>query len=200
MTIEGEEELHHVQLLAEGLFNAVRDHHLQENLPFAGTHLPDGSVAVPGPGNTLLPSLTEMQDLNGLISLVLSSWIQSGKLPTVQALRSSVESSEVDPVVYIITLYSMAMLGAFLPSICSGDLDTVISILNLMTNVEEQQDTSPTTYSRPTRRILSGDSTPASQVTTSPSSPSKSAGPGGNSTAKRKRKKRQIARKSKKRK
>jgi len=196
MTTE-EEDLHRCQLLAERLFSKVRDQHLRVNLPFAGARLPDGSVALPGPGVTLLPSPTEMHDLGNLISLVLSSWTQSGEMPTVQALRSSVESSEVDLVVYIITLYSMAMLGAFLPSICAGDLDTVTSILDLTTTAEEQPDTSPTTFSRKTRRILSGASTLENEETTSPSSPSKNAAPGTSSTPKASRKKKKTSRKRK---
>jgi len=159
MNLAEETGLEDLQRLAEKLYSKVRTTHMELNFSFAGTLSPTGSVPPTGNGAILLPSPTEMQDLASLISLVLSSWTQSGKMPAVAQLHSSAESSEVDQVVYIITLYCTAMLGAFLAAICSGDLDTVSSTLTLMTQNEEQQPTSPITSSRMTRRQLSGLST-----------------------------------------
>jgi len=160
MNLTEDSGLEDLQRLAEKMYSKVRATHLQLNLPFAGTPLEDGSLPQTGNGAILLPSPTEMQDLGNLISLVLSSWTQSGKMPAVAQLHSSAESSEVDQVVYIITLYCTGMLGAFLASICSGDLATVSSTLTLMTQVEAQQPTSPITLSRRTLRPLNGPSTP----------------------------------------
>ena len=192
-----EESIVKLQQLAEKMYSQVRERHAQLNLPFAGTPLPDGSLPQTGNGAILLPSPTEMRDLGSLISLVLSSWTQSGKMPAVAQLHSSAESSEVDQVVYIITLYCTGMLGAFLAAICSGDLDTVSSTLTLMTQQEAQQLTSPTTSSRTTRRPLSGlstiDTTPTEE---SSSGPPKSAPPAISSTSAVAKKKVKSSRKS----
>ncbi len=148
------------QSLAERLYNRIRDESLSLNHPFSGEPLPDGSTPNAGNGAILLPSRTEMQDLEALISLVLRSWIQSGKMPSVEQLHSSAVNMVADQVVYITMLYCTAMLGAFLPSICSGDLDMATAGLRVMTEIEEQATTSQNTLSRtrPTRRI--GTSTP----------------------------------------
>ena len=153
-----EEKLDRCQALAERHYDRIRDRHLLLSLPFAGMPLPDGSIPHGGAGDILLPSHTEMDDLGRLISLVLSSWIQSGKMPTVQQLHSSAENMDADPVVYITMLYSMGMLGAFLPVICSGDLDMASATLVPLTNVEEPASTSPNTLSRTTPTKLSGPS------------------------------------------
>lgn len=194
--------LEDLQRLAEKMYSKVRGTHIELNLPFAGTPLADGSLPQTGNGAILLPSPTEMQDLGNLISLVLSSWTQSGKMPAVAQLHSSAESSEVDQVVYIITLYSTGMLGAFLAAICSGDLDTVSSALTLMTSAGEQQATSPITSSRMTRRRLSGLSTPESRALPSvaQSTPPNPAAPVTSSTPVRSKKKKKRSRKSKGRK
>ncbi len=153
-----QEMLEKCQQKAESLFSAVRDQHLSLRLTFSGEPLPAGWTPASGPGGTLLPSRTEMQDLAELISLALSSWTQSGKMPTVEQLHSSAQSTDVDPVVYITMLYCTAMLGAFLPLICSGDLATAYSILDVMNQAEAQPGTSPSTSLKRPRRRLSGPS------------------------------------------
>jgi len=155
-----QEALDDVQRKAAKLYEAVRKTHKSLNLPFAGEPLENGSPPQVGPGVILLPSRIEMTDLGQLITLVLNSWIQSREMPSVGQLHSSAQSSEVDQVVFITTLYSAAMLGAFLAQIGTGDLDTVSSILEHMTEIEEVPITSPDMYSRRPRR-LAGLSTPA---------------------------------------
>jgi len=186
------------QGLAEKMYMAVRSQHRSLDLLFAGQPLPDGSVPDFGTGVTLLPSLIEMTDLGRLISLVLNSWIQSGTMPTAQQLHSSAESMEVDGAVFITTLYCTAMLGAFLPVICSGDLDTVISILRLTTSVEEQPVTSPNTYSKRPQMRLNGVSTTEKQETTSRSSRSQVDAADGNSTNGKRRSRSRKPKQSKK--
>jgi len=148
-----QEELDNLQRKAAKLYDAVRAVHKNLNLPFAGDSSENGSPPAISPGVTLLPSHTEMTDLAQLITLALSYWTQYRELPTVGQLHSSAESSEVDQVVFITTLYSTAMLGAFLAQIGSGDLDTVSSTLDLMTAHEGAPTTSPATSSRIPRRI-----------------------------------------------
>ncbi len=179
-----EQQLESCQKKAESFFNAVRDQHVALMLPFSGTGLPDGFNRAPGSGAILLPSPTEMRDLADLISLVLSSWTQSGKMPTVEALHSSAQSAEVDPVVYITTLYSTAMLGAFLPVICSGDLATAYSTLDVMNQAEGLPGTSPSTFSRKKQRNLNGPFITGSTERTQrpPSPPSKKGKRAGKST------------------
>jgi len=180
--LEMERKVERAQKLAEKMYMAVRSQHRSLDLLFAGQPLPDGSVPDFGSGVTLLPSLIEMNDLGRLISLVLNSWIQSGTMPTAAQLHSSAESMEVDGGVFITTLYCTAMLGAFLPVICSGDLDTVISTLVLTTSVEEQPVTSPNTYSKRPQMKLSGVSTTEDPTRTLPLSSSNVDAQAGSST------------------
>jgi len=171
---------------AESMYSAVRDQVLALGLRFAETPLPSGLEVPRGDGATLLPSPTEMQDLAALISLVLSSWTQSGKMPTVEQMRSSAQSGDADLIVFITMLYSTAMLGAFLPVICSGDLDTVGSILNHMTDAEAPATTSPNISSKRTHFSLPGPSTTEKKETISPSSTSRDAAPATSSTSRKK--------------
>jgi len=157
--MDPQEELDDLQRKAAKIYEAVRQEHKRLNLPFGGDVSENGSPPAVSPGVTLLPSLTEMADLGQLITLALSYWTQYRELPTVGQLHSSAESSEVDQVVFITTLYCTAMLGAFLAQIGSGDLDTVSSMLTLMTQVREGPTTSHDTSSRMPRRIA-GLSTP----------------------------------------
>jgi len=158
-----QEELDDVQRLAAKHYERVRMEHKRLNLPFAGAVSENGSPAAVSAGDILLPSPTEMQDLGQLITLALSYWTQYQELPTVGQLHSSAESSEVDQVVFITTLYSMGMLGAFLALIGSGDLDMVSSTLTLMNQAREEPTTSPDTSSRMPRPIA-GLSTPDSDA------------------------------------
>lgn len=164
-----EEKLASCQTKSEAFYNAVRDRHITLSLPFSGTPLPDGSMVKSGPGVTLLPSPTEIRDLGALISLVLSSWTQYQKLPTVEQVRSSAESMEVDQVVFITMLYCMGQLGAFLPVICSGDLDTAFSAFDLTTDPEGPPITSQNTSLKRTHRPLNGPSTTADPIKNSAS-------------------------------
>jgi len=175
---------------ASAFYNAVRDNHLKLGLTFSGQASPDGSVPQNGPGVTLLPSLTEMNDLGALISLVGNSWIQSQKMPTVEQLHSSAQSMDVDTVVFITMLFCTGMLGAFLPLICSGDLDMVSSILDGTNQIEVPPTTSANTFLKRTRVPLPGVSTPETPETTSSSSPtSGGAAPATKSGRKKKKKK-----------
>jgi len=185
---EAPQELLSCQRKAENLYTAVRDMHIRLSLPFAGTPLPDGSLAQYGNGATLLPSPTEMQDLGALITLGLSSWTQSGKMPTAAAMHSSAASMELDPVAFITTLYSLAMLGAFLPVICSGDLDTAISTLDHLTSAEEQPGTSQNISSKTTRRRQLGASTAAAVDPPADPESSRNAAPDTSSTKKKRKK------------
>ncbi len=154
-----QEQLDNCQRKAAAFYEAVRRQHKNLNLPFAGEPSANGSPPVVSAGAILLPSRTEMADLGQLITLVLSSWIQSREMPSVGQLHSSAESSEVDQVVFITTLYSTAMIGAFLARIGTGDLDTVSSILDHLSQAKEEPGTSLGTSLR-TRRRLAGLSTP----------------------------------------
>ncbi len=160
MALDPQEQLDNVQRKAAALYELVRKEHKSLNLPFAGAVSDNGSPHPVSPGDILLPSRTEMHDLSQLITLALSYWTQYNELPTVGQLHSSAESSEVDQVVFITMLYCMAMTGAFLARIGTGDLDTVSSILDHSTRAKVEPTTSPDTLSSPPRR-LAGLSSPA---------------------------------------
>jgi len=184
------------QKLAERFYDRFRDEQLKLNLPFSGQPLANGLPPHVSAGNTLLPSLIEMEGLGHLISLALNYWAQYGQLPTVAQMRTSAESMESDSVGYITTLYSLVMLGALLTCVCAGNLDRAISALSGSMPEEERRTISQNTRQRMPVRIAPGPST--AEVTSPPptSSPSENASAATISTSSNGRKPKKKARKS----
>lgn len=158
---QAEEQLLKCQRLGERFYGRFRDEQLKMNIPFSGEPLRNGLPPHVSAGATLLPSRTEMADLGALISLALNYWVQYGQLPTVEQMRSSAESQESDSVVYITTLYSLVMGGAFLTCVCAGDLARAVSVLSGSIPDEAQPTTSPNIPVRTRARRMIGPSTVA---------------------------------------